>query len=132
MIDYGFTKELDMSYERALEVIPEKLQKEGFGILTTIDIKEKLKEKIDVEFKKYMILGACHPASAHMALQAEENIGLMLPCNVIVYEKGEKTVVSFIKPSAVMGDIDNPELKAIADEVEGKLKGIFDSIPNTG
>ena len=92
MISYGFVKELDKSFEDTCEQLPSELQKEGFGVLTRIPIHEKLKEKIDVDFKKYMIFGACHPPSAYKSLTAEENIGLMLPCNIIVYENDEQDI----------------------------------------
>ena len=128
MINYGFTKELNIPFEKAVEAVTEGLNKEGFGILTRIDVKEKFKEKLGIDFKKYVILGACNPASAHKAILAEENIGLMLPCNVIVYEKEEKTVVSIIKPAVAMQMISNEELKQIAKEVEGKLRNVLDSI----
>jgi uncharacterized protein (DUF302 family) len=128
MIDYGFTKELKAGHEQAVKQVTEKLEKAGFGILTTIDVKEKFKQKLGINFKKYLILGACNPASAHKAIEAEENIGLMLPCNVIVYEKGGGTVVSVIKPTAAMQMIDNPQLSKIATEVETKLKQVFDSM----
>ncbi len=128
MIDYGFTKEIDRPFEEAVEVVTEELKKDGFGILTTIDVKDKFKEKLNIDFKKYVILGACNPPSAHEAILAEENIGLMLPCNVIVYEKENKTVISIIKPAVAMEMIDNEELKQIAEEVETKLKNVFDSI----
>ncbi len=128
MINYGFTKEVNVSFEKAVEAVTEELKKEGFGILTRIDVKEKFKEKLGIDFKNYVILGACNPASAHKAIAAEENIGLMLPCNVIVYEKEEKSVVSIIKPTVAMQMIDNKELTEIAEEVEAKLKSVFDSI----
>ena len=128
MINYGFTKELDLPFEKAKERVTEELKKEGFGILTEIDVKEKLREKLGIDFKKYVILGACNPANAHKAILAEENIGLMLPCNVIVYEKGHKTVLSIIKPTMAMGMIDNNALRTIAEEVEAKLKKVFESV----
>ena len=90
MINYGFTKELDAPFERVRESAIEELKKEGFGILTEIDVRAKFKEKLGIEFRKYVILGACNPPNAHKAILAEENVGLMLPCNVIVYEKGGK------------------------------------------
>jgi uncharacterized protein (DUF302 family) len=104
------------------------LKNEGFGILTEINIKEKLKEKLGVEFRKYIILGACSPANAYKSLQVEENIGLMLPCNVIVYEKDGKTVLSVIKPATAMQMIDNAELKKIAEHVENQLKQAFEIV----
>jgi uncharacterized protein (DUF302 family) len=106
----------------------EELKKEGFGILTKIDVRDKFREKLGIEFKKYMILGACNPSSAHKAILVEENIGLMLPCNVIVYEKGNKTIISIIKPTVAMGMIDNKELREIAVKIEKKLGGVIDSI----
>lgn len=127
-LSYGFTKEIDRPFEETVEVVTEELKKEGFGILTTIDLKEKFKEKLGIDFKKYVILGACNPPSAHEAILAEENIGLMLPCNVIVYEKENKTVISIIKPAVAMEMIDNEELKQIAKKVETKLHNVFDSI----
>jgi uncharacterized protein (DUF302 family) len=128
MIRYGFTKELNKPYEAVIEEITAALKNEGFGILTEINIKEKLKEKLGVEFRKYIILGACSPANAYKSLQVEENIGLMLPCNVIVYEKDGKTVLSVIKPATAMQMIDNAELKKIAENVESQLKQAFDTV----
>ncbi len=128
MINYGSTKELNVPFEEVIEVVTQGLKKEGFGILTRIDVKEKFKEKLGVDFKKYAILGACNPSNAHQAILAEENIGLMLPCNVIVYEKGDKTVISIIRPTVTMEMIDNEELKKIAMNVEIQLKKVFDSI----
>ncbi len=128
MIDYGFAREIDLPFEEAIEMVTGELKKEGFGILTRIDAKEKFKEKLGIDFKKYVILGACNPSNAHKAIIAEENIGLMLPCNVIVYERGSKTVISIIKPTVAMGMIDNEELKQIARLVEIKLKKVFESL----
>jgi uncharacterized protein (DUF302 family) len=128
MINYGFTKELDIPFEKAIEVVSDELKKEGFGILTRIDAKEKFKEKLGIDFKKYVILGACNPSSAHKAIIAEEDIGLLLPCNVIVYEKGSSTAISIIKPTIAMKMVGNEELREIAESVETKLKKVFDSI----
>jgi len=128
MINYGFTKELNIPYETIVEQIKEALKKEGFGILTQIDIQKKMKEKLGVDINKYIILGACNPPNAYQAILAEENIGLMLPCNVIVYEKGGKTVLSVIRPMVAMQMIDNEELRKIAPVVEAQLKKAFDSI----
>lgn len=128
MIDYGFTKELSAPLENTVEIVTRELKKEGFGILTKIDVKEKFKEKLDIDFPKYVILGACNPANAHKAILAEENIGLMLPCNVIVYEKSNRTIVSIIKPTVAMGMINNEKLKEIAICVEQKLKKVFNSV----
>ena len=128
MIDYGFTKEIDKSFEEAVDFVSKELQKEGFGILTKIDVKNKFKEKLDIDFKKYVILGACNPTSAHKAIVAEENIGLMLPCNVIVYEKEDKTVVSIIKPTVAMKIINNKKLKEVAKHIETKLKHVINAL----
>jgi uncharacterized protein (DUF302 family) len=128
MINYGFTKELDIPYETVIERVKDVLKKEGFGILTEIDIKQKIKEKLGLDMKKYIILGACNPPNAYKAILAEENIGLMLPCNVIVYEKGGKTVLSFVRPMVAMQMVDNAELQKIAEAVEGQLKRAFDAV----
>ena len=128
MIKYGFTKEVNMSFDETIKIITEELKKEGFGILTRIDVKEKFKEKIGVDFRRYEILGACHPESAYEAILAEENIGLMLPCNVIIYDKKGKTRISIIKPTMAMGMIDNDKLKSVAEKVELKLERVINSI----
>ena len=128
MINYGFRKEIDLPFDKAVEVVTEELKKKGFGILTRIDVKEKFKEKLGIDFKNYVILGACNPPLAHKAILAEEDIGLLLPCNVLVYEHDGKTVLSIIKPATAMGMIENEALKQIAVEVEAKLKEVFDSV----
>jgi uncharacterized protein (DUF302 family) len=128
MISYGFRKEIGLPFEKAEEVVTEELKKEGFGILTRIDVREKFKEKLGIEFRNYVILGACNPPYAHKAILAEEDIGLMLPCNVVIYEKEGKTILSIIKPSTAIGMIENEALMPIAQEVESKLKQVFDSI----
>jgi len=128
MIHYGFTKQLDIPYETVIEQVREALKKEGFGILTEIDVKGKMKEKLGLDMRKYIILGACNPPNAYKAILAEENIGLMLPCNVIVYEKGSKTVLSVIRPTVAMQMVDNVELQKLADAVEGQLKKAFDAV----
>jgi uncharacterized protein (DUF302 family) len=128
MINYGFTKKMDIPYEKVIEQAREALKKEGFGILTEIDVREKMKEKLGVDMKKYIILGACNPQNAYKAILAEENIGLMLPCNVIVYENGSKTVLSVIRPTVAMRMVDNAELQKVAEEVEAQLKKAFDAI----
>ena len=128
MIQYGFTKELNIPYETVLELVRETLKIEEFGILTEIDVREKMKEKLGIDMRKYIILGACYPPNAYKAILAEENIGLMLPCNVIVYEKGSKTVLSIIRPMVAMQMIDNMELQKLAETVEEQLKKTFDAI----
>lgn len=128
MISYGFTKEVDAPFEEVLERLPGLLEKQGFGVISTIDIGQKLREKLGVEFGKYVILGACNPPNAYKALTVEEDIGLMLPCNVIIYEKGGQTMVGTIRPSTMMKAIGNPALTEIAEEVEEKLKQVLESI----
>ena len=125
---YGFSKTTDYGFEQAIEKVTEELKKEGFGVLTTIDVKDTLKKKIDVDFKKYTILGACNPKLAHGGLQVEEELGLLLPCNVIVYEKNEKTVVSFFDPIVMTVVIDNPEMKPVSEEVKSKLKRVLEAV----
>jgi uncharacterized protein (DUF302 family) len=127
MIQYGLTKELDIPYETVIDLVREALKKEGFGVLTEINVKEKMKEKLGLDMGKYIILGACNPPSAYKAILAEENIGLMLPCNVIVYEKGSKTVLSVVRPTVAMQMIDNVELQKLAEAIESKLKNAFDA-----
>jgi len=128
MINYGFTKEMDIPYGKVISLVREALKKEGFGVLTEIDVQKIMKERLGIDMSKYIILGACNPPNAYKALLAEENIGLLLPCNVIVYEKGGKTVLSFIRPAVAMQMVDNANLQKLAEEVEGKLKKAFDAI----
>jgi len=125
---YGYKKQVSASFEGALEKTREALQKEGFGILTEIDVKATLKKKLDVDYDNYLILGACNPPFAYQALQAEKDIGLLLPCNVIVYEQDGKTFVSAIVPTVAMGMVNNEDLRGIAVQVEDKLKKVIDSI----
>ncbi len=125
-IQYGFSKTTDLSYEAAVEKVTEELRNEGFGVLTTIDVKETLKKKLDVDFKKYVILGACNPPFAHQALNAEEEIGLLLPCNVIVYEKEGKSVVAAFDPMIMTKVLDNPKVQPIADEAQKRLKRVIE------
>ena len=127
-MNYGFSKTLKMPYEEVVDKVTEELKSEGFGVLTSIDVRDTLKKKIDVDFKKYIILGACNPSFAHKALQAEEEIGLILPCNVIVYEKGDSTVVSFFDPELMSQVVDNENLKNIAAEVKQKLLRVYNAV----
>ena len=129
MISYGFKKTISRPINEAETIIRTTLEKHGFGVLTRIDLQEKLKQKIGVDFKKYIILGACNPPNAYAALQAEEDIGLMLPCNVILYEEEEQTTtVAVIKPSAAMGMIENKALEEVAKKVENALQQVFDEV----
>ena len=127
-MNYGFSKTTDLSYEETIEKVTDELKKEGFGVLTTIDVKDTLKKKIDVDFKKYIILGACNPGLAHKALQTEEELGLLLPCNVIVYEKEKKTVVSIFDPIGLSTIVDNDILKPVAEEAKAKLVKVLEAI----
>lgn len=127
MITYGFRKEISLPFQKAEELVTGELKKQGFGIMTRINVKEKFKEKLGIDFKNYVILGACSPSHAHKAILEEEDIGLLLPCNVIVYEKDDRTVLAVIKPSTAMGMVQNEALKDLAGEVESKLKEAFDS-----
>lgn len=123
---YGIKTKVRMDFEGAVMKATEELKKEGFGVLTEINIKETLKRKIDVEFRNYIILGACNPKFAHATLQAEMDIGLLLPCNVIVYEDDDgSTVVAAMDPSAAMGVVGNPAVMPIAAEVTAKLERVI-------
>jgi uncharacterized protein (DUF302 family) len=128
MLKYGFTKTVGEPFDRVVERTKQELQREGFGVLTSIDLREKFKEKLGIDFRKYVILGACNPPFAHQAITIEENIGLMLPCNVVVYEKDGKTAVSIIKPTVAMSVIQDERLLEVAQKVEQKLKKVFESI----
>ena len=126
---YYFTKMLNVEFDDAIERIIEKLKDEGFGILTDINVKETLKNKLGVEFRNYRIIGACNPPYAYQVLQAEDKIGLMLPCNVIVQEWDEKKVeVSAIDPLASMQAVENAFLGEIATELQTKLRKVIDSL----
>lgn len=128
-MSYYFSKIVNLPYEKAIEKVTEELKKEGFGILTEIDVKATLKKKLDVEFRKYKILGACNPHFAYKALQTERMIGTMLPCNVIVQETDDgKTEVAAIDPVASMQAIENPKLGEIAITVQSKLKTMIEQV----
>jgi uncharacterized protein (DUF302 family) len=127
-MQYGFSKTVDLTYEQAIEKVTAELKKEGFGVLTFIDVKETLKQKINVDFKKYAILGACNPPIAHRALQEEEQLGLLLPCNVIVYEKEGKTNISIFDPMVMTWIIENDHMKPIATEAQEKLQRVLNAI----
>lgn len=128
--DYGIRKTVALPYEQAVEKTRAVLKENGFGVLTEIDMKAKLKEKLNVDFKRYIILGACNPPLAYRSLQAEPEIGLMLPCNVIVYETGEnQSVVSAADPRAMLGVVEgNHELDAVAEEARRLLTKAVESM----
>ena len=122
MTTFGIRKELRTTYDEALLHVPEALKSEGFGVLTEIDVQSTLKQKLGVDFRRYKILGACNPPLAHEALQAELEIGLMLPCNVVVYEDDDQhAVVLAIDPTKTLAATDNPKLAALAESVKDKL-----------
>jgi len=126
---YYIEKATNYGFDEAIEKVTEELKKEGFGVLTEIDIHNKLKEKLDVDFRKYKILGACNPPKAYEALKAESKIGTMLPCNVIVQElENGKTEIAAIDPIASMQAVNNPELKSIAEEIQKKLRKIIKAV----
>ena len=121
--DYGYTRTLEgASFEAAVERITESLKNEGFGILTTIDVAATLNKKLDQDFRRYVILGACNPQLAHRALTEDLSVGLLLPCNVTVFQgdRGE-SVVQVVKPQAMLGVVDNPQLQPIAQEADERL-----------
>ncbi len=128
-MQYSFNKILEMSFNDAVNRVTDELKKEGFGVLTDIDVQMTLKQKLDVDFRKYRILGACNPQFAYKALKAESRIGTMLPCNVIVQETEQNKIeVSAIDPIASMQSIENPELKDIAHQVQAKLKKVVERL----
>lgn len=128
-MSYYLVKNVNYSYEEALEKVTEELKKEGFGVLTEIDVKATLKKKIDVDFRKYKILGACNPPLAHKALTAEDKIGVLLPCNVVVQElENGQVEVSAMNPAEAMKVVTNPGMQEIAGPVTEKLQRVLDSL----
>lgn len=126
---YSYSATSDRSFKDTITKVTELLKEEGFGVLTEIDVKETLKKKLDVDFKKYKILGACNPNFAYQALQAEDKIGVMLPCNVIVEEHEDGTVeVSAVDPVASMQAVDNESLEPIAQQVQENLRKVIDQL----
>jgi uncharacterized protein (DUF302 family) len=127
-MSYHFTKTVRMSFDDAIKKTVDELKKEGFGILTEIDVQDTLKKKLDVNFRRYKILGACNPPFAYQALQAEDKVGTMLPCNVILQEKPSGIEISAVDPVASMQAIDNPSLAKITEQVRAKLRNVIDSL----
>jgi uncharacterized protein (DUF302 family) len=128
-MSYYFTKTIAGDFDEAIEIVTDELKKEGFGVLTEIDIKATLKKKLDVDFYNYRILGACNPPFAYKALQAEDKIGTMLPCNVIVQEKEAGRIeVSAVDPIASMGAVENEALGEVASQVRDKLKKVIEHL----
>jgi uncharacterized protein (DUF302 family) len=126
---FGIRKTLDLGFDDALARVPEALKAEGFGVLTEIDVQATLKKKLDVDFRRYRILGACNPPFAHRALQHSLDVGMLMPCNVIVYETDEgKTVVSAVDPMQTMAAQGDPAIRPLAAEVQAKLQRVVDSL----
>lgn len=119
---YNYKKSVPMGYTDAVAKVKDELKKEGFGVLTEIDVRKTLKAKLDVDFDDYIILGACNPPLAYQALTAERDIGVLLPCNVIVYAQGGKTFVAAVLPTVQLGKVGNLKLLPIAEQVESRLK----------
>jgi uncharacterized protein (DUF302 family) len=123
--EYGFRTPLAVPYEQAVAKVTAALQTEGFGVLTEIDVQATLKKKLDADFRRYVILGACNPHLAHRGLSAELELGLLLPCNVIVYESEPgQSVVAFVDPLAMLGIVENPVLQEVADEATARLRRV--------
>ena len=128
---YYITKKIDATFEQAIDRVKESLGIEGFGVLSEINLHDKFKEKLNVDFRKYTILGACNPAYAYKAVQSEDKIGTMLPCNVVVQDLGKNVVeVTAVDPVASMMAIENPKLAPIAEEVKRKLTRVIESLHN--
>jgi uncharacterized protein (DUF302 family) len=128
-MEYYFSKTLETSFDEAIQKTIEALKTEGFGVISEINIHEKLKEKLNVDFRRYKILGACNPSYAYKALQAEDKIGTMLPCNVIVQELSESRIeIAAVNPIASMMAIQNPALAGIAQEITTKLQSVINAL----
>ncbi len=119
---------LELPYDEAVENVVAALKEEGFGVLTEIDVKETLKTKLDVEFRRYVILGACNPPLAYKALSSDLDVGLLLPCNVIVYEDGEATAVSIVDPISMLGEVESDEVLAVAKDARQGLERVIQTI----
>jgi uncharacterized protein (DUF302 family) len=125
---YGFSKPTNLSYENAILKVTDELKKEGFGLLTTIDMKETMKKKLNLDITKYVIFGACNPAFAYQALQEEEEIGLLLPCNVIVYEKNGKAMVAIFDPMVITKILTKASIVRIAQEMKTRLERVIEAV----
>ncbi len=125
---YGYKKQVNLPYDKAVARVREELPKEGFGVLTEIDVKATVKKKLNVDFDDYIILGACNPPFAHQALQAVKDVGLMMPCNVVVFTDKGKTYVEAVNPTMLMSLIQNDKLKPLAEQIEAKLKKVVDAV----
>jgi len=128
MADYSYGKKVNIPFAEALERVKAELAEEGFGVLTEIDVQKTLKEKLGVDFPRYVILGACNPPNAKRSLELEREIGLLLPCNLIVYEDEGKTHLAMLRPTEALKIVGNAELDELAREVEAKLKRALDRV----
>jgi uncharacterized protein (DUF302 family) len=125
---YSFSRVLSVPYEETIAKVKDSLKSEGFGVLTEIDVQKTLKEKLNQDFRKYIILGACNPPLAHRVLQAEPEVGVLLPCNVLVYEEEGKTVVSAMDPEAAMALVKNEKVGEVAKQVRQKMQRVLNSL----
>lgn len=127
-MNYGFEKTVSLSVPDAEDKMTSELKKEGFGLVSRINMKEKFKEKLGIEYRDYLILGYCNPSAAYDAVQVEDNIGLLLPCNVTIYSAENKTVISVIRPTIAMSVVSNSKLEPAAETIETKLKAALDRV----
>jgi uncharacterized protein (DUF302 family) len=125
---YGYKREVKCGYPEAVTKIKEELKKEGFGVLSEIDVKDTLKKKLNVDFDNYVILGACNPPFAYQALQVMKDVGLMMPCNVVVFSDQDRTYVAAALPTVLLGLVQKNQLKGLADQIEAKLKKAVDGV----
>ncbi|MEW6511789.1 MAG: DUF302 domain-containing protein [Bacteroidota bacterium] len=127
-MNYGISRSVGLGYDQAVTKVTDELKREGFGVLTTIDVKETMRQKLGVDFRRYVILGACNPPLAYRALSADEAIGLLLPCNVVVYETGGGTTVAAFDPRVISTLVDTPELRVVAEEARAKLERVIAAV----
>jgi len=127
-MNYGFEKTIELSVEDAENKMTGELKQEGFGLVSRINMKEKFRDKLGIEYKDYLILGYCNPQAAFEAVEVEENIGLLLPCNIAIYSSGNKTVISVIRPTVAMSVVENPSLEPAAEKIERRLKAALDRV----
>jgi uncharacterized protein (DUF302 family) len=128
-IAYGHLRAVNLSFDQAIQELEAALKKEGFGVLFQLDMKEKFKEKLGVDFSRYVILGACNPAIAYRAVQQEIALGLLLPCNAVVYEQGGRIVAGVVDASKMLSIVGRPEMQEMAEQVNGKLRRALESVP---